>query len=158
MNNKNSLGFVKSIFICLEAGLPMLSITKVEALKDRGLLGDRYADHKGFWQNVSKPKPIIRNVSIINESDIINSGFTESETRRNIVVTSSIDLNSIIGKKFFIGNVEFFATEECAPCKRPSELSGKENFATIFKNKGGIRAQVLNNGELKIGDSLILQP
>lgn len=152
MSSQKILGQIKSIYICAAAGDPMLSVPKVRTQKDLGLEGDRYATKKGFWQNVSKPRECTRDVSIINAADIVNSGFSEAETRRNIVVEDRIDLLSLIGKRFFIGEVLFEGTEDCTPCKRPSELVGKPNFATVFKTTGGLRARVMTDGIIKIGD------
>lgn len=132
----------------------MTPVGSIKVVKNRGLVGDRYYHGSGFWQNLAKPRITIRDVSIIRAKDIVDSGFSEAETRRNIVVSTEASLLSLIGKTFLIGEVAFEGHEECTPCKRPSELSGKENFAKIFKNTGGIRAKVLTDGEICIGDSL----
>lgn len=149
--SQNTVGTVKSIFISSSAGEPMQKVNSVRALKGQGLEGDRYAKQMGFWQKVTKPRDIIKHVSIIRAQDIQNSGFTEAETRRNIVVTTDINLIDLIGKEFYIGEVLFRGVEDCAPCKRPSELSGKPDFAIVFKNRGGLRAEVLSSGVISEG-------
>ena len=143
---------VSAIYICPDAGQPMIKTESATAKREQGLLGDRYADKKGFWQNISRPANIVRDVSIINAKDIAHSGFTECETRRNIVVNGQMRLTGLIGKRFYIGDVLFYGSEECTPCRRPSDLSGKPGFASAFKDKGGLRAQVLNDGTIKVGD------
>ena len=151
----NTLGIVKSIFICPMAGEPMVNVPKVIALQEKGLEGDRYSNKTGFWQKTKNPRPIIRDVSIINFNDIANSPFTEAETRRNIIVDTQIKLTELIGKKFYIGKILFLGTEDCTPCSRPSKLSGKADFEKIFKERGGLRAQVLTTGEISVGDYLL---
>lgn len=154
MSYPEESSIVKSIYICEQAGQPMVSVSQVHALAGQGLEGDRYCEKIGFWQTVSRPKNNIREVTLINELDIHGSGFTEAETRRNIVVTGRSDLISLIGCTFRLGEVLLEGTEECTPCKRPSDLSGKPNFAMAFKTTGGIRARILSTGRIKVGDSL----
>jgi len=151
MSTSKNIGTVESIYISPSAGEPMQKVSSVQAIKGQGLEGDRYAKQMGFWQKVTKPRDIIKHVSIIRAQDILNSGFTQSETRRNIVVTTDINLIELIGKEFYIGEVHFRGVEDCTPCKRPSELSGKPDFATVFKNRGGLRAEVLFSGMITEG-------
>jgi len=152
---KNRIGFVKSIFIAAEAGLPMQKVIQVSAEESKGLVGDRYAAQLGFWQTVKQPRKTIRDVSLIRASDIDGSGFSESETRRNIVIQTDFNLLQLIDKYFYIGEVLFKGIEECTPCKRPSELSSKSNFAQVFKDKGGLRALVVTSGLIREKDSVI---
>lgn len=132
----------------------MTGLASVRTKKDFGIEGDRYCDGSGFWQTVVKPRKTIRDVSIIRASDILNSGFSETETRRNIILETDLNLNDLLSSKFLIGSILFEAHEECTPCKRPSDLSGKEGFAQKFKHTGGIRAKVLTTGILNVGDSV----
>ena len=130
----------------------MIQVFQVNALENLGFEGDRYAKKIGFWQTVPKPRETARDVTFINEADIRDSGFTEAETRRNIVIENKVDLLLLIGRKFLIGDVLFEGTEECTPCKRPSLLAGKPNFDNVFQNTGGLRARVLIGGTIKSGD------
>jgi MOSC domain-containing protein YiiM len=156
MNSDSTVGFVRSIYISAIAGDPMLKVPDVLAISMKGLEGDRYASQSGFWQTLPKPRETIRNVSFINASDVENSGFTEAETRRNIVVQTEINLVTLIDKHFYVGEVLFKGIEECTPCKRPSDLSTKIGFANVFKNKGGLRAQVLKSGRIRELDTITI--
>ena len=82
--------------------------------------------------------------------------YLPSEVRRNIVIEgmSSDDLNQLVGKEFSLGPLRLRATELCVPCERPAKLSEKSNFLAAFKNRGGIRAQILDSGEVRVGDQL----
>lgn len=153
---QNSIGLVKSILIAAKAGEPMIKISEVMAHQGKGLEGDRYANNSGFWQTRSKVRESIRDVSFIRSFDIENSGFTEAETRRNIVIHTEINLLSLIGKSFYVGEALFKGIEDCTPCKRPSELSNKPNFALVFKTSGGLRAQVLKSGRIRKLDPVIV--
>jgi MOSC domain-containing protein YiiM len=82
--------------------------------------------------------------------------YLPSEVRRNIVIEdmSSDALNQLIGKEFSLGFIRLRATELCTPCERPAKLSEKLNFLSAFKNRGGIRAQILDAGDITVGDQL----
>jgi len=82
--------------------------------------------------------------------------FLAIETRRNIVIEdmSSDALNQLAGKEFSLGPLRLKATELCVPCERPANLSEKAQFISAFDNRGGIRAQILDAGEIRVGDQL----
>ena len=149
---------VLAIYVCPDKGLDMKRIDSVKAIKGIGLEGDRYALNKGVY---SKSKPKIRHVSLIaiEAIETANKGlkkpFYPSDTRRQIV-TEGIDLNSLIGKEFKVGDVIMRGTELCDPCRRPSILSKKPGFETAFFGRGGLRAEVLSSGVICTGDPINL--
>jgi MOSC domain-containing protein YiiM len=129
-----------------------------------GIESDRYALGIGAFSGSIPAK--IRDVSLIALTGIEEanqelevsglSAYLASEVRRNIVIEdmSSDDLNQLIGKEFTLGFIRLRATELCIPCERPAKLSDKSNFLSAFKNRGGIRAQILDSGEVRVGDQL----
>ena len=129
-----------------------------------GIESDRYALGIGAFSGSIPAK--IRDVSLIALTGIEEanqeleasglSAYLDSEVRRNIVIEdmSSDDLNQLIGKEFSLGFIRLRATELCIPCERPAKLSDKSNFLSAFKNRGGIRAQILDSGEVRVGDQL----
>jgi hypothetical protein len=155
---------IQSIFICPKAEMPMTSQAKVNLITNIGIDGDRYASSKGTFSNTNKSK--VRDISLItrigidtanhflNEKNLV--GFLDEETRRNIVINvlSPEELNNLVGKVFYFGNIRLKGTELCDPCSHPSKLTGKDEFKSAFTGRGGIRAQVLDTGEVSVGDSL----
>jgi len=69
--------------------------------------------------------------------------------RRNVIV-EGMDLPSLIGVKFRLGDVEFFGTEESRPCywMNDAVAPGAE---TWLRGNGGLRARVLTDGKLRAG-------
>lgn len=69
--------------------------------------------------------------------------------RRNIVL-EGIDLNTLIGRRFTLGGVEFEGTEESRPCHwmNAAVAPGAENW---MQGQGGLRAKVLSDGPLAVG-------
>ena len=129
-----------------------------------GIEGDRYALGIGAFSGSIPAK--IRDVSLIALTGIEDANqeleasglkpYLPSEVRRNIVIEgmSSDDLNQLLGKEFSLGLIRLRATELCIPCERPANLSEKSNFLSAFKNRGGIRAQILDSGDVRVGDQL----
>ena len=70
--------------------------------------------------------------------------------RRNIIV-SGVHLNSLIGKRFKIGEIEFEGLEHCSPCTWMNAVMKKGTFAAM-RGRGGLRVKVINGGELSLGN------
>ena len=54
--------------------------------------------------------------------------------RRNII-TKEIDLNNLIGKKFFIGKAEVEGIDLCRPCRHLTEMLNEKNILKEFLKK-----------------------
>jgi len=156
---------VLGIFICADAGSPMTSVNQVEAIKDKGLKGDRYAEGKGTFSRVKEAvvavlkRPKIRHVSLIESEAIVDANktvkvpFTWEETRRGIV-TERIFLNHLVGKAFQIGEARMWGFELCDLCGRPSKLAEKIGFKEAFHNRGGLRVAVVAGGIITVGSEI----
>lgn len=158
---------VVGIFTSPEKGEPMIEHQSVTVITGEGIEGDRYAERIGLFsktKSMPEDESQITLISLqgINEAndELMSQGnkpFSMDETRRNIIVLiSPEELNSLIGQKFKLGDIEMEGTIKCDPCTRPDKLSGKKNFKTAFENRGGLRAKILNNGEIKTGDPLVV--
>jgi len=148
-------GEVVQIFIASNAGRPMREVREVRAIKGLGLEGDRYAGDKGAWSK--SRRRVIRQVSLIEREAIDRAGgkFSARETRRNIIVRN-FPLNDLIGKKFVICGSIMRGVELCHPCPRPSELCGEKGFVEKFRGFGGLRAEILKTGVVKVGGDITL--
>jgi hypothetical protein len=157
---------IHSLYIAKLAGEPMIQVEHADIIAGEGIAGDRYAAGIGAF-SISKPK--IRHVSLIalsgladaNHQLLINQHalFSERDTRRNIVIShlSADELNSLVGKTFYLGGLAFKGTELCVPCQRPAKLLAKPDFIKAFESRGGIRAEAMESGTLTNGDLLTHQ-
>ncbi len=74
------------------------------------------------------------------------------ETRRNIL-TRGLDLDTLVGRRFRIGEVLALGTGPCNPCShlesvtRPGVLRG-------LVGRGGLRADILAGGAIRVGDPI----
>jgi MOSC domain-containing protein YiiM len=73
-------------------------------------------------------------------------------TRRNIVV-SGINLLSLKGKVFKIGEAELELTDECHPCSRMEQNLGFGGY-NAMRGHGGWCAVVRKGGNIKLGDEI----
>jgi MOSC domain-containing protein YiiM len=135
----------------------MVSRQSVRAVPGHGLEGDRYFSGAGtFSPNPGKPD---YEVTLVQQEHIdafaAQSGlpFTAHEARRNIV-TRGVDLNALVGREFRIGSVMIRGIRLCEPC----DYLAKATFPEVLQgliHKGGLRAQILSEGEIRVGDSLV---
>ena len=78
------------------------------------------------------------------------------EARRN-VFTRGIDLNALVGKPFTIGDVQCLGQRLCEPCAHLERLiarAGKPGTLRALIHKGGLRADLVSDGEIRVGDEI----
>ena len=69
-------------------------------------------------------------------------------------MTEGVDLNALVDREFTIGEVRIRGIRLCEPCNYLAKQSSPEVLRGLV-HKGGLRAQILSAGEIRIGDSLI---
>ena len=144
-------GTVISINIAADAEAPMRSVNEARAIPGRGLEGDRYFDHKGTF---SKPQPD-RELTLIEAEAMkreLNVDYGLSDSRRN-VVTRGVPLNHLVGKEFWIGEVKVRGLRLCEPCSHLQKLSHEKVLPGLV-HRGGLRAQILTEGMIRVGQSV----
>ena len=115
----------------------------IELQKDCGLKGDRFEFSKYPITFLSLEVAEEVCASLDLELDI-------KLFRRNIIV-SGVHLNSLIGKRFKIGDVEFEGLAHCSPCTWMNAVMKKGAYGSM-KGRGGLRAKVVSGGLLEQGD------
>lgn len=148
-------GSVTALCIAPTAGAPMQLVEVVTAIAGAGLEGDRYASGNGSF---NREKTGTRQVTLINVRFFLGSGFSYVDTRRNIV-TADVELMWLIGREFRIGEAVMRGVKYCDPCHRPTKLGGLErNFKEEFSDCGGLVAEVLESGIIRVCDEIIPPP
>jgi MOSC domain-containing protein YiiM len=74
------------------------------------------------------------------------------ESRRN-VVTRGVPLNHLVGREFWIGEVKARGLRLCEPCKHLQRLSHEKVLPGLI-HRGGLRAQILTEGTIRVGESI----
>lgn len=138
---------------------PMTPQASARAIPGLGLEGDRYFDGTGtFSPDPRKPDfelTLIENEKI--EAFARESGlpFTAAEARRNLV-TEGVDLNELVGRDFQIGEVRVRGIRLCEPCNYLAKTTFPETLKGLV-HKGGLRAQILTEGTLRPGDTILVE-
>ena len=149
-----STGSVESIYVASAAGEPPQSVAHAVAIPGSGLEGDRYALKLGTFY---KPGPDYELTLI--EAEAIEAlqrdyrvELTSGEARRN-VVTRDVALNHLVGKEFAIGDVRIRGIRLCEPCDYLQKITGKRVIKGLL-HRGGLRAQILTQGTIRVGDKI----
>lgn len=146
---------VVSIHVTAVGGAPMQSVTNVLAVVGKGLEGDRYASKLGTYSNQPGSG---RDVTLI-EIEAIEAlkrdygiDLDPRLARRNIV-TRGVPLNHLVEKEFKIGDVILRGTRLCDPCAYMEKLTVKGTLRGLI-HRGGLRAEIMKGGTIKVGDKL----
>ena len=150
-------GEVIGIYISEVKTGPMQSLPTATALSGRGLSGDRYAAKAGTFTPRSDR---LRGYDLtLIESEVLDrvtlsdgSRLAAEDSRRN-VVTKGIDLNALVGREFAIGSVRAIGQRLCEPCVHLQRLT-KPGVVAAFAHRGGLRADILTDGEIRVGDAI----
>ena len=134
----------------------MASLAGVRAIAGRGLEGDRYFEGGGTF-SPSPRKPDFE-LTLIEWEKVDafarESGlpFTTAHARRNLV-TEGVDLNALAGREFRIGGALIRGIRLCEPCNYLAKTSFPETLRGLV-HKGGLRAQIVESGTIRVGDSI----
>lgn len=147
-------GTVESIHIAAEAMGSLQPVDQAEAIPGAGLAGDRYALKVGTFY---KPEPDYELTLIEAESiEALQRDYqielSAGESRRNIV-TRNVPLNHLVGKEFAIGAVRIRGIRLCEPCDHLQKVTGKPVIKGLL-HRGGLRAQILTPGTIRVGDTI----
>ena len=150
-------GRLVAIFVATAAGAPMEARNRVDALAGAGLRDDRYATGTGTYSGTGRGP---RDVTLI-EREALDAVRTESEavdvredqTRRNLV-TEGVALNHLVGRTFRVGSVRMRGVRLAEPCAYLEQLTGLDGVRAALVHRGGLRAEILDDGELRVGDEV----
>ena len=145
------MGKVLKIGISKNKGDKIVNLNNVEAIKGKGLVGERH-----FKEDNEKRLQItlieIENINHYNK--ITGTAIQAINFLRNIV-TEGIRLNELVGKEFFIGAVKVKAHDLCKPCKYLQESLQQKNILKELLYTGGLRCEILSSGKIYINDQII---
>jgi MOSC domain-containing protein YiiM len=126
---------------------------KIEVVASKGIIGDRY--FHDF--NVDRKQiTLIESENIDYYNKTFNTNFNYLDFRRNIV-TKDIELNNLVGKTIFVGEIKLQVTDLCRPCKYLQDRLKQNNIIKEFLRRGGLRCKILISGIINIGDKIIVK-
>lgn len=147
-------GVVTAIFISREARQPMTSVAEVRAIAGQGLEGDRYSREAGTFSEKSPTNHVTLIEAEALEAAARDYGldFAGIESRRNLL-TRNVSLNYLVGREFRIGPVRLRGLKLCEPCEHLEKLTRKKLIKAL-RHRGGLRAEILCDGPIKVGDMI----
>ena len=139
---------VKKICIAKNSGDKMEDVNQIEVISNKGIVNDRY-----FKDNNESDLQItlIESENIDYYNRISNSQMPYINFRRN-VITREIELNNLVSKYFFIGEVKLLGIRLCDPCKYLQDMLNDESLVKKLINRGGLRCEIISDGKISTND------
>jgi MOSC domain-containing protein YiiM len=152
-------GRLVGIYTASEAAKPLEANTSIRAIEGVGLEGDRYAAAIGTYSDRPGPHRQVtfverEVVAAVNDEAGVELG--EHESRRNLV-TEGVPLHHLIGRSFRVGDVVFRGIKSCPPCVHLERLT-RPGVRSALENRGGLRAEIVRGGVLRVGDEITAVP
>jgi MOSC domain-containing protein YiiM len=155
MANEAEPGRVECIHFAISEGEPMLATARIRVFAGIGLEGDRYATGRGRFcgaPGTGRALTLIEAEVLESLRESLGIALRPGEARRN-VTTRGIALNALVGRRFRIGDVLCEGKRLCEPCRYLEGVVSKPLLDPL-SHRGGLRADVLEDGEIRIGDEL----
>jgi len=140
-------GIVTAIVLAPAAEAPLRSVEHAHAIAGRGLLGDRYAERAGTF---SPDGGHGRDLTLVAAEVLEEVGLEPIDARRNLIVRG-VDLDALRGRRFRVGAVQCLGQRRCEPCAHLERLT-RPGVLRALAHRGGLRADVLRGGDLRVGD------
>ena len=136
------MGRIEGITLVVDASGAPRTVDAVEVAAGHGLEGDYHSD-----------LTLIAAEALDGLREDTGIELSGEQSRRN-VLTRGIDLNALVGRRFRVGEVEAVGVELAEPCTKLRRLSGEPGVLRGLVHRGGLRADVVSSGRIKIGDEV----
>jgi len=142
-------GSVAAVLIAPDAEAPLTAVDEAVAVAGRGLEGDRYEAGRGTFSGPGRGYQLtLVEAEVLDEIEL-----PWAEARRN-VVTRGIGLNGLVGRRFKVGSAECVGRRLCEPCAHLEKLA-RPGLLRPLVHRGGLRADILADGRIRVGDRLV---
>ena len=130
----------------------LVEVPRIECVAGHGVRGDRFYDYRDDYKgqitffSFEVFEKLARHFGLKDKS--------AGALRRNVIV-SGVELNELIGEDFSIQGVRLRGTAHCKPCYWLDQavVPGTEKF---LEGNGGLRAQILSDGVIAVGDAQLV--
>ena len=148
-------GTIEEIYIVPTGGQAMQKVTEVQAIAGCGLQGDRYCKRTGYWTGVDECEATFIQAEYLDEiAQTTRLNIHDGEHRRNMV-TSGINLESLRGRQFRVGEAIFEYDRPRPPCSYIEGLT-QPGMTRALVRRGGICARVVMSGLIRVGDAILI--
>ena len=149
-------GRILAIHIAPTGEAPMIPVSGVRALAGLGLEGDRYALAQGSFSGNPGTGREVTLIEVEALRALVGELGLEVDpalTRRNLL-TEGVALNHLVGREFRVGQARLRGMRLCEPCKTLARTSGKPAILPGLIHRGGLRCDILEGGEIRVGDEV----
>lgn len=134
------------------AGQPVEPRAALRLVAGVGPPDDRYALGRGHWQDWPD-----REVTLVELETAEAVGVPPLALRRN-VVTRGVRLATLEGRRFRVGTALLEGVRPCDPCAYLEGLLGRPGLVDALRGRGGLRARVVEDGVVRVGDAIVPEP
>jgi len=156
-------GRLHSILTASSAGEPMQRVDCAELISGKGIVGDRYFLGTGEFSPPTQDPDHEITLFEIEQLRRFNAEegeaappLREEEMRRNLV-TENVDLNALVGHRFWVDEVELRGIRLCEPCAYLRDRTRK-HVLSGFIHRGGLRAAIERGGTIAVGCAIKIEP
>ena len=143
-------GHVEAINVRETSEAAAVPVQRVRLVSGRGLEGDRYYAPAGAGSGEALTLIAAEGLEGLEADTGIRLSAADS---RRQVLTRGIDLNALVGREFTVGSVRCRGVELCEPCAHLQSVT-QEGVLKGLVHRGGLRADVLNDGDVAVGDAV----
>jgi MOSC domain-containing protein YiiM len=143
-------GHVEAIHVRVTSESPAVAAPTARLHSGKGLEGDRYFAPDGAGPG--EALTLIAAEALEGLETDTGIRLSAADSRRQ-VLTRGIDLNALVGREFTVGSVRCRGVELCEPCAHLQSVT-KPGVLAGLVHRGGLRADVLSDGELSVGDAV----
>ena len=139
-------GTITNLHIARVKETPSHPVQESTALSGKGLEGDR-----------SCKEGNLRQVLFMDQETLKEFDLNPGQVKENIT-TTGLDLSQTkAGQMFFIGDeVTMEIVGECEPCGKMDAI--RRGLQQELNHRRGMLATVINGGQIKVGDSIRVEP
>ena len=141
-------GHVEAINVRETSEAAAVSVQRVRLVSGRGVEGDRYYAPAGAGSG--EALTLIAAEALEGLEADTGIRLSAADSRRQ-VLTRGIDLNALVGREFTVGSVRCRGVELCEPCAHLQSVT-QDGVLKGLVHRGGLRADVLNDGDVAVGD------
>ena len=146
--HQHTTGSVAAILVAPDAEGPLGRVDSVQAVAGSGLDGDRYGAGRGTFSGTGRGYQL----TLVDAEALDSIDLPWEQARRNIV-TRGVDLNSLVGRRFSVGEVECIGRRLAEPCAHLEELS-RPGVMRPLVHRAGLRADIVSGGAIAVGDTV----
>ena len=142
-------GEVAWIGVRRERRAPVSPVDSATLVAGYGILGDHYRTLRNGPRQVT----LIAGEDLAAMAGFLGVDAVRPEQLRRNIVTRGVNLLALKDRRFRIGGALLQGSGECAPCGLMETTLGPGGY-NAARGRGGITARVLDDGEVRIGDTI----